>query len=190
MAAQLREQRYDRTFQQCREKTKKLRQEYKKVKDKIKETGQEGRRYLIAKFEYFEVLDAFLANRPATQPKVVIDSLADQCTSKANDDLSDSDDSLQSPEITTAGNSTTTLIESSDDATVVKFTEGSNAKSDAKAKEDEDTKPQVDVKPIVSKKKNRKRQIEMIQDTMKGMIKQVVDAQKESDQKFADLEEK
>ena len=157
MAAQLREQRYDRTFQQCREKTKKLRQEYKKIKDKIKETGQEGRRYLIVKFEYFEVLDAFLANRPATQPKVVIDSLADQCTSKANDDLSDSDDSLQSPEITTAGNSTTTSIESSDDATVVKFTEGSNAKSDAKAKEDEDTKPQVDVKPIVLKKKNRKK---------------------------------
>ena len=30
----------------------------------------------------------------------------------------------------------------------------------------------------------------MVQDTMKGMIKQVVDAQKESDQKFADLEEK
>jgi len=30
----------------------------------------------------------------------------------------------------------------------------------------------------------------MVQDTMKGMIKQVVDVQKESDQKFADLEEK
>jgi len=30
----------------------------------------------------------------------------------------------------------------------------------------------------------------MVQDTMKGMIQQVVDAQKESDQEFADLEEK
>jgi len=29
-----------------------------------------------------------------------------------------------------------------------------------------------------------------MQDTMKGMIKQVVEAQKESDQKFAELEEK
>ena len=121
---------------------------------------------MIAKFEYFKVLDAFLANRPATQPKVVIDSLADQCTSKANDDLSDSDDSVQPPESTTAGNSTTTLIKSSDDATVVKFTEGSN-KSQMLRQRKIDTKPQVDVKPNVSKKKNRKRQIEMVQNTIK-----------------------
>ena len=63
------------------------------------------------------------------------------------------------------------LLETMDDATVVKFTEVSNAKSNAKPKEDEGTKSQVDIKLIVLKKKNRKRLIEMVQDTMKGIIK-------------------
>jgi len=182
LAAQLRDEGYDRTFQQCREKTKKLRQDYKKVKDKIKQTGEEGRRHLIAKFEYFEVMDAFLANRPATQPKVVIDSLAGQCTSNAD---SDSDDSVQPAGSTTVGNGNSTAatvdLDSSDEPTV-------NVKQ--KPKESADLKPPVDVKPVISSKKKRKRQIEIVQDTMKGVIKQVVEAQKESDQKFVELEEK
>ena len=33
---------YDRTYQQCRDKIKKLRGEYKKVKDKKKKTGEEN----------------------------------------------------------------------------------------------------------------------------------------------------
>lgn len=111
LSVQLCEEGYDRSFQQCREKKMKLRQEYKKVKDKIKQTGQEGTRYLISKFEYFMVIDAFLANRPATQPKVIIDSLADQCTSNAENDASNSDESVypaESESIVPTGNSTIT----------------------------------------------------------------------------------
>jgi len=71
---------------------------------------------LIAKFKYFEVMDAFLANRPATQPKVVIDSL---CTSNAD---SDSDDSVKPAGSTTVGNGNSTAatvdLNSRDEPTV------------------------------------------------------------------------
>ena len=47
-----------------------------------------------------------------------------------------------------------------------------------------------DVKSIVSNKKKRKHQLDTIQDTMKGLFKDVIDAQKPSDQMFVALEEK
>lgn len=56
---------YSRTFQQCGEKIKKLRQEYKKVKDKLHKTGE---KYLIAKFEHCDLLNDILGNKPATHP--------------------------------------------------------------------------------------------------------------------------
>jgi len=44
-------------------------------------------------------------------------------------------------------------------------------------------KEKVDVKPIdSSNKKKWKRQLEVMQDTMKGLIKEVIDSQKASDQ--------
>ena len=44
----------------------------------------------------------------------------------------------------------------------------------------------VDVNPIVSNKKKRKRHLEVMQDTMKGLIKEVVDAQKALDKMFVE----
>ena len=41
VARDLNEAGYDRTFQQCRDKIKKLRGEYKKIKDKHGKTGEE-----------------------------------------------------------------------------------------------------------------------------------------------------
>ena len=69
VAKQMREAGYERTFQQCREKIKKLKGEYKKEKDKHNRTG-EGR----TNWDYFEAMDAILGHRPATQPPVVIDT--------------------------------------------------------------------------------------------------------------------
>ena len=56
---------YDRTYQQCRDKIKKLRGEYKKVKDKKKKTGEENKHW-----DYFESLDAILGHKPATEPLI------------------------------------------------------------------------------------------------------------------------
>ena len=83
IAIKLQEAGYDRTLEQCREKIKKLRKEYRKIKDKNKETGQ-GREET---WTYFEVMDAVLGHKPTTCPSFVVDTLADR-------DENDNDDTL------------------------------------------------------------------------------------------------
>ena len=154
----------------------------KRSKDKLRETGQEGRQYLISKFKYFEVLDKILGNKPATQPKVIIDSMAGVATVDSEFEISDSDESVMPKESDPdyPGNSNTATVENDDDnqeSTNSDVTDGNSKKH---------------IKPPVSRKKKRRCQIEVLQDTMKGMVNEVVKAQKASDhgQLFAQLEEK
>ena len=63
----------ERSYVQCRDKIKKLKVEYKKVKDKKKKTGEE-----TPKWEFFEDMDRILGDRPSTEPPLVHDSLADE----------------------------------------------------------------------------------------------------------------
>ena len=70
IAADLREAGFERTGKQCRDKIKKLKGEYRKVKDKRNKTG-EGR---FPEWDYFDSMDAILGHRPATQPPVVVNS--------------------------------------------------------------------------------------------------------------------
>ena len=64
---------YGHTYEQCREKIKKLKAEYKKINDKRKETGQ-GR---YPEWEYYDAIDCVLGHKPSTQPAVVVDALED-----------------------------------------------------------------------------------------------------------------
>ena len=75
---------------QCRDKIKKLRGEYRKVKDKRDKTG-EGR---YPEWDYFDALDAILGHRPATRPPVVVNIIADS-------EEADEQDSPHSPELFT-----------------------------------------------------------------------------------------
>ena len=72
IARELKAAGYERTAVQCREKIKKLRGEYKKVKDHNDETGRDRK-----SFVYFEKLDDILGHRPATQPEHIIDTSAE-----------------------------------------------------------------------------------------------------------------
>ena len=58
-----------RTGSQCREKIKKLRNEYKKIKDTNGKTGR-GRKSM----KFYEQLNEILGTRPATRPAVLLDS--------------------------------------------------------------------------------------------------------------------
>ena len=64
---------YSRTYEQCREKIKKLKAEYNKISDKRKETGQA--RY--PEWEYYHAIDRVLGHKTSTQPAVVVDALED-----------------------------------------------------------------------------------------------------------------
>ena len=58
---------YNRTFEQCREKVKKLKAVYKRISDRRKETG-EGR---YPEWDCFDAIDAVLGHNPSTEPAVV-----------------------------------------------------------------------------------------------------------------------
>jgi len=66
---------FTRTYKQSRERIKKLHQQHKKVRDKIRQTGQQGRQHLISKVVFIDAVDNILGNRPATEPKVIIDNM-------------------------------------------------------------------------------------------------------------------
>ena len=69
VAKELQESGYGRTYVQCRDNIKNLRGEYRKVKDKKKKTGEGNKQW-----DYFDLLDAILGHKPATQPPVVVDT--------------------------------------------------------------------------------------------------------------------
>ena len=70
IAKELTEMGYTRTLEQCRDKMKKLKAKYKKVKDKRSKTGQV--RY--PEWNFFDAMDNVLGHKPATQPPAVVDS--------------------------------------------------------------------------------------------------------------------
>ena len=74
----------ERTFKQCRDRIKKLKVEYKKVKDKEKKIG-EGK----TKWEFFDGMYNILGDRPSTVLPVVLDSL--ETEKKAAAELENSD---------------------------------------------------------------------------------------------------
>lgn len=102
---------YTRTMVQCREKMKKLRAEYKKVKDNNGLiTGRGTRRW-----RYYDKLDAILGHRPATAPPIVLDTSAVEVrieqTSVSNDNTDD-DTSEQSETEEATDDLLTVIVES------------------------------------------------------------------------------
>ena len=87
---------YSRTYEQCREKIKKLKAEYKKISDKRKETGQ-GR---YPEWEYYDAINRVLGHKPSTQPAVVVDALEDIPVQDTQTD----DDLLQETEMEAPSN--------------------------------------------------------------------------------------
>ena len=73
LSRSLAEHSIEKTGEQCRTKVKKLRQDYKKIKDKQNLTGH-GR----SDWKYFDKLDKILGARPATRPPVLLETLDSQ----------------------------------------------------------------------------------------------------------------
>ena len=65
---------FDRSTEQCRLKVKKLRVEYKKIRDGNKKTGEDRKDW-----KHFDALDAILGSKPSTEPLIVVDTLAGHC---------------------------------------------------------------------------------------------------------------
>ena len=73
IAARMTEAGYDQSGVQCRDKIKKLKGEYKKIKDSNNETGRNRKTW-----KFYDPMNEILGNKPATRPAVVIDSSLEQ----------------------------------------------------------------------------------------------------------------
>ena len=68
---------YRKTAVQCREKLKKLKKDYKKVKDKNRPTGTG-----TTVWKFYDAVNDILGNKPATRPPVVIDTSVESVESQ------------------------------------------------------------------------------------------------------------
>ena len=69
ISRKMKEQGYNRDTEQCRDKGKNLKKQYREVKDNNKETGR-GRKSC----KFFNELDSILGHRPATVPPTLLDT--------------------------------------------------------------------------------------------------------------------
>ena len=63
----------DRSGVQCRDKSRKLKGEYTKIKENNNETGRNRKTW-----KFYDPMNEILGNKPATRPAVVIDSSLEQ----------------------------------------------------------------------------------------------------------------
>ena len=74
ISSRMRSAGFDRSTEQCRLKVKKLRAEYKKIRDGNKKTGEDRKDW-----KHFDALDTILGSKPSTEPLIVVDTLAGHC---------------------------------------------------------------------------------------------------------------
>ena len=156
---------FDRTASQCREKIKKLRAEYKKVKDNNSQTGNNRKTC-----KFYERLDSVLGSKPATRPPIVIDSFESSVNNSS--DSQKSDDDLENSIESTSNN------EQSSDLSTEKLP--SNLSGDQ-------VDEQCDKKPPAKKKRSRDEKVEKAMGTL---VSGITKALSSSDECFLQLEEK
>ena len=152
----------DRTFQQCRDKIKRLKGDYKKIKDKHGKTEDRSN------WDYFDAMDAILGNRPATKPPVVIDTSSAPVTTDDPDHEEQQDH--DEPEKDNDGGSLST---NSSTASLVPSSSTASGMSGST--------------PLTSRKRKRSMKPD---NAVIEMLEYVMKAQSKSDEKMLELEEK
>ena len=186
----LAEHNIEKTGEQCRTKVKKLRQEYKKIKDSKKQTGG-GR----IEWKYFEKLDEILAARPATHPPVLLETLKPatvESDSDATDAEGQDDNNISLVDLHSQVNATTDdgdsehLSGSSTDSVSGTPPSDHSGSSTRDATEDIVKKDKAGIKG----KKRKRSKGEMLEDVMTKAMKVMTDGLRDSDRMFTELEEK
>ena len=174
---------------QCRCKVKKLRQEYKKLKDKHTLTGR-GRTH----WKFYEALNEILGNRPATRPPVVLDTSEDihPTMGEGSDVMSDEEKDVAESEQSSVivGDSVVENIGDTD----LGSEPGSSISAtnhDPGAGSSSSTRSATPVRSTGIKGKKRKRtKGEVMEDVASKLVKTITEGLKESDRMFLELEEK
>jgi len=174
IAREMSEAGYQRTLEQCRDKIKKLKGEYKKLKDKCGKTG-EGRR----NWDYFEAMDSILGHKPATHPQVVIDTMAeDTGPGPEEDELSE----LTSLD---AVNEVASVLNTASPPTSRAGTPAPSSRAGTPAPSTSRAGTPTSLEPA-----SRKRKRSVKENIVGELLQKVIDAQNTSDLKMMELEEK
>lgn len=191
LSSELAKQGIVKSGEQCRCKVKKLRQEYKKIKDNHNLTGR-GR----MKWKFYESLNELLGNRPATCPPVVVDTSKDVLSTvgEGNDEMSDegkdvdeSENSIGIMEDSGAENTSVNM----EDPEPGSSTSAGHPDNGASSSSRNSSRSATPVRSTGVKGKKRKRsKAEVIEDVMLKVVKTVTHGMKESDKMFLELEEK
>ena len=141
---------FERSANQSCEKIKKLKVEYKKVKDNNNQTGNNRK---MCKF--FDKLDNVLGSKPATRPPILVDSF-DSCVNNSSDNQN-SDDDRDSSSGSASNN------EQSLDLSTEKSPGDGSSPGDPSSDQVEE---HDDKKPLAEKKKSRDEKIEKAMGTL------------------------
>ena len=153
---------YEKTGDQCSCKIKKLRLEYRKIKDKKGKTGTDYKEW-----KYFEVMDSALGHKAATQPPIVVES-SENVTTVEEDALID---------------------ESGVELSFIEDVEESEPCSSKELSRSRSETPASMCSSVIEPKKKRKKGSDKM-DKFDGIIEKMIKLQEESDKNYLKLEEK
>ena len=184
LADDLREAGFSRTLEQCRDKIKKLKGEYKKIRDKRETTG-EGR---YPEWESFDALDNVLGPKHSTEPPTVVESFPQIGPDDETQDMS-GEPAVHSPAPSHASSSNTQVNRENDSETQpsVSGTQPTGRETQPSGSE---TQPSGSgIQPPDSGSKSRKRKRGRNEATNE-LLEKMITMQKSSDQMMMSLEEK
>ena len=170
IARDLEKEGYKRTWSQCRDKLKKLKKEYKKLKDYHDETGKKRKQW-----KFYDKVDDIIGSKPATQPEVIIDTSVEGTSSRI---LSDEEG-----------------VGISDDEAIEKETEEEGKENETVTLGNEDDekenwlKKEMKKHNIPSRKRKHENQTKLDK-TLNSVVNVITTAQRESDRMYMALEEK
>lgn len=174
LSDQMRAAGYERTLAQCRDKIKKLKSEYRKVKDANKQIGNKRK-----KSKFYEKINEILHDKHSVTPPIILDTSASSSTVESSneevDEIPETDLEDEAAEESLTGKEP-----SKDDG---KDTTVSVAKE--KGSNTEDVKPGF---AGIKRKKHVK--IDKMEKVIDKMCDKISSQQGESDRIFAELEEK
>ena len=166
---------HEKTAEQCREKEKKLKAEYRKVKDSQNRSGA-GRK----SWKYLHAMDAVLGDKPATRPQVIVDIL-ETATEMSQDPEGGRE--LRKSSVTT-----NPILACSEEC------HQEQALSYFDSNQDHSSQPSnsasIASTPTLEKKGKKRNRDEQLERAMMNVEDRIVSAQEASDVKFFELEEK
>ena len=165
----------DRTWTQCRDKIKKLKVDYRKVRDKNKQTGNKRR-----DGKFYKAMNEIMADKPTTQPPMLIDTSTDEPVD-ITAVLEEEDSNCGSP--FTDNSITEESRVDGGDTSSQKDDSSTTSATKEPSRSDE-------TKPLASLKRKRSTKLDKVEKAMEKVCDRMTKGQAESDKLFIDLEEK